>query len=133
KKEATFKEAPPSEKSVRRNDFLVCRGNGNIDLVGRGYFPTEDIPNTTFPDTIIASPVDQEKILPSFLETLWKQDSIREQIKSVARTTNGTFKINQRSLENIMIMIPPISLQREFSEKVLKIEESKAKHQTHLT
>lgn len=132
-KEATFKTDPPSEKSVRRNDFLVCRGNGNIDLVGRGYFPTEDMPNTTFPDTIIASPVDQEKILPKFLEILWKQESIREQIKSVARTTNGTFKINQRSLEGIKIIIPPIKIQREFSERVRRIEALRAKHQTHLS
>ena len=131
-KEATFKEAPPSEKSVRINDFLVCRGNGNIDLVGRGHFPTKNMPSMTFPDTMIASPIDQEKIFPEFLESLWKQDSIREQIKSVARTTNGTFKINQRSLENIRIIIPPIRLQREFTEKVWRIRETKAKHQTHL-
>lgn len=131
-KEATFKEAPPSEKSVRRNDFLVCRGNGNIDLVGRGHFPTEDMPNMTFPDTIIASPVDQGKLSPKFLETLWKQNSTREQIKSVARTTNGTFKINQRSLESIRIIVPPIGLQWEFSEKVRKIEEAKTKHLAHL-
>src|SRR5699024_3726707 len=131
-KEATFKEAPRSEKSVRINDFLVCRGNGNIDLVGRGHFPTKNMPSMTFPDTMIASPIDQEKIFPEFLESLWKQDSIREQIKSVARTTNGTFKINQRSLENIRIIIPPIRLQREITEKVWRIRETKAKHQTHL-
>jgi len=36
------------------SDFLVCRGNGNINLVGKGYFFPGVSEGVIFPDTIIA-------------------------------------------------------------------------------
>jgi hypothetical protein len=53
-KVAGFKSHPPREQSVRSSDFLICRGNGNASLVGRGHFPPFDMPDVTFPDTMIS-------------------------------------------------------------------------------
>jgi type I restriction enzyme, S subunit len=53
-KEAPFEATPPDEQRVRATDLLICRGNGNLRLVGKGYFPNEDMKDVTFPDTIIA-------------------------------------------------------------------------------
>jgi type I restriction enzyme S subunit len=39
-KMSTFRSPPPPDQSVDENDFLICRGNGNVRLVGKGYFPT---------------------------------------------------------------------------------------------
>ena len=38
-KESTFMSKPPANQSVSQSDFLICRGNGNVNLVGRGFFP----------------------------------------------------------------------------------------------
>jgi type I restriction enzyme S subunit len=49
-------------KSVNVCDFLICRGNGNVHLVGKGYFPTCSMIDVTFPDTMIAARTNPEYI-----------------------------------------------------------------------
>ena len=34
-----FRSSPPSQYRVNSSDLLICRGNGNRALVGRGFFP----------------------------------------------------------------------------------------------
>lgn len=97
-KDAYFEGNIPNDKYVSKDSFLICRGNGNLKMVGQGQFPTFDMPNTLFPDTMIAAQIDKSKIQPHFLKTIWSSPFVREQIESRARTTNGTFKINQKQL-----------------------------------
>src|SRR5690606_7045836 len=117
-KVGTFHSPPPPEQSVDPGDFLICRGNGNIRLVGRGQFPTRPMPEVTFPDTMIAARVSEQLVQPSFLQFVWNSSAVREQVESLARTTNGTFKVNQTMLEDITFMCPPLTLQRRFSDQV---------------
>lgn len=121
-----------ADKLVSTVDFLVCRGNGNLEMVGIGEFPIHDIPDTAFPDTIIASKINIEKINKWFLSQLWKTRFIRHQIEKGARTTNGTFKINQGLLENISLILPPIELQSIFSDTYSKTISHKIKLQHDL-
>lgn len=124
-KEGSFDECPPPEKRIKADEFYMCRGNGNKALVGRGVFAKEDIPELVFPDTIIAAQFDQERMLKSFLYYVWKQDSVREQIESAARTTNGTYKINQGIISSIRFALPPIDAQRTFENFVEQSDKSK--------
>ena len=116
-KEGLFERPPSDDKRVDHRDFLVCRGNGNLKLVGRGRFSTRSLPNTVFPDTIIASRIDFEQIDRAYLETLWESNFARRQIETQARTTSGIHKINQTALANMEIPIPPVDLQREFGKR----------------
>jgi type I restriction enzyme S subunit len=120
-KVAPFVTPPPDEQRVRTTDLLICRGNGNLRLVGKGYFPNEDMKEVTFPDTIIAARIDSDKIAPRFLEILWNSPATRRQIEALARTTNGTFKVNQGMLEKIRLLSPPLSAQRKFTDRLLFI------------
>jgi type I restriction enzyme, S subunit len=95
RKSSTFESRPGPDQSVRDEDFLICRGNGNLHLVGKGDFPSRRMPDVTFPDTMIAARPSRERIEPLFLEHLWNSTAVRSQIESLARTTNGTFKVNQ--------------------------------------
>jgi type I restriction enzyme, S subunit len=131
-KTSTFKSIAPFHQTVSDTDFLICRGNGNIHLVGKGYFPKESMPNTAFPDTIIAAKVKPEIINKFFLQHIWNSDFIRSQIESLARTTNGTFKVNQTMLESILLLIPPLPLQQKFTQRIEVIEQLKLKHQESL-
>lgn len=126
-KVSTFLSSPPGGQSVSSKDFLICRGNGNIKLVGRGQFPTCSMPKVTFPDTMIAARVSDQLIEPSFLQHVWNSIGVRQQIESLARTTNGTFKVNQTMLEWIMFISPPMPLQRQFTYSATAIEETKKK------
>lgn len=132
-KTSTFETQPPEDQSVDDADFLICRGNGNAGLVGKGYFPTSRMRDVTFPDTMIAARVDQERLEPRFVESVWSSRAVRRQIEAMARTTNGTFKINQAALERVELMLPPRDLQRSFARRAAAVDKLKAAHRASLT
>lgn len=129
---STFNQAPPAEQSVNECDLLICRGNGALRLVGRGYFPPRSLPNVTFPDTIIAARIAGEMIDLAYLQHLWNSPVVRLQLESSARTTNGTFKVNQTMLESIDLVTPPRSLQRKFAAVVNQVSSIRAVQETSL-
>lgn len=98
-------------------DFLVCRGNGNVNLVGKGHFYPGKRVDIMFPDTVIALTIKDGAVRKSFLEALWQTSFIRNQLEKAARTANGTYKINQKTLCQIDIICPPLEAQYDF-EKV---------------
>src|SRR5471030_473245 len=114
------------------NDFLLCRGNGNLNLVGKGYFFPSVSTDVIFPDTIIAVSIQPDAINRAFFETLWKTKFIRQQIENNARTTNGAHKVNQGVIENIKIIRPPIELQNQFAAIVKKVESIRSLYQQSL-
>ena len=120
-KTSTFMAKPPAAMRVSGDDFLICRGNGNLNLVGVGVSPGHDYPDLTFPDTVIAASFDAARVDPVYLEMAWKRPAVRRQVESVARTTNGTYKINQQSLGAVGIVIPPLSEQQEFTRRIRAI------------
>nr|WP_256735140.1 restriction endonuclease subunit S [Variovorax sp. dw_954] len=132
-KESTFETTPPGQKAVDARDFLICRGNGNLNLVGRGKFPPASMANTTFPDTMIAARVDPSRVERGYLQFVWHSIFLRRQVESAARTTNGTFKVNQTMLEEMRIPLPPIELQRKFGRFNQSIERLRADHQAALS
>ena len=113
-----FSVEPPADKRVTARDFLMCRGNGNKSLVGVGVFSEVARPNLVFPDTVIAGRVDPTKIAMPYLAAAWKQPEVRRQIAAAARTTNGTYKVNQQTLSSISLPVPPLSLQHKFASRV---------------
>lgn len=121
-KTSTFAERPPTGVSVDARDFLICRGNGNLKLVGRGCFPQGSMPDVTFPDTMIAGRISERMIDRAFLAQQWASAVVRRQLESVARTTNGTHKVNQTVLEGISLLLPPLDLQREFGLRMRQVE-----------
>ena len=112
RKTARFESEHAQEKTVRRADLLICRGNGNIGLVGRARRPTADMPDVAFPDTMIGASFDLNRVDLTFLEYLWDSDVVRGQVEQSARSTNGTHKINQGMVERIEIPLPSIGEQR---------------------
>lgn len=130
---STFEKPIPDTNRVLSTLFLICRGNGNRGLVGRGYFPREDLLDVGFPDTVIAAQPNLGVVVPLFLETAWSGQQARSQLEAAAKTTNGTFKINQSSLAGIKIPVPPLELQQTFATRVAAIERLKEAHRKHLT
>ena len=124
-KDGAFDIEPPIEKRVSAADFYMCRGNGNKNLVGVGAYSKYDRQDLVFPDTIIAATVDLQKVCLPYLFHAWKRPSIRKQIERSARTTNGTYKINQRVVSSVELSLPPMELQREFATFVEQSDKSK--------
>lgn len=121
-KESLFTAPLVPEQSVSRSSFLICRGNGNPELVGRGTFPTADMPDTAFPDTMIALRGVSSELSPGYLSALWATDYMRTQIKAAAKTTNGTYKISQGGILSFELPLPPLPLQTAFAEQAQRLE-----------
>lgn len=121
-KSGLFDRPTPVEQRVSSASLLICRGNGNINLVGRGHFPPVDSESVVFPDTIIAAKPSLARVTRGYLGHLWNTPFIRRQISSRARTTNGTYKVNQAALGQVQIPEPPMPLQQDFSEKLASID-----------
>lgn len=120
-KSGVFAIEPPPGKRVTDRDFLMCRGNGNKALVGVGAYSKENRPDLVFPDTVIAGAVDTTLVKLPFLEAAWKGQSVRSQVEAVARTTNGTYKVNQKTLGGVIVAVPPLDLQEAFRARIDRI------------
>jgi type I restriction enzyme, S subunit len=95
---------------IAKGDYLVVRGNGSKQLVGRGGLVDVDAA-TAYPDTLIRVRFDHDKVLAEYAALLWESAFVRRQIEAAARTTAGIYKINQRDLEQLELPIPVISEQ----------------------
>ena len=126
-KAGTFDVVPPTDKRVTSCDFMMCRGNGNKALVGAGVYSDVDRMDLVFPDTVIAGKVDTTRVLMPYLAMIWNSKAIRGQIERLARTTNGTYKVNQQALSGVEIPLPPLSLQQEFARRVEAIAAARRK------
>ena len=122
RKDGTFEEMPQADKRVSSRDFYICRGNGNKKLVGVAAFAEEDHPDLVFPDTMIAVTVNDSTVCQSYLAYEWAQPNVRRQIESKARTTNGTFKINQKTIAGVQIPLPPLEEQIKFADFVARVD-----------
>ncbi|WP_426938982.1 restriction endonuclease subunit S [Pseudarthrobacter sp. S3] len=132
-KSSTFDKPLPDSNRVSSGLLLICRGNGNRALVGKGYFPRADIADVGFPDTVIAAEPNMEVVEPFFLEVAWGLPEVRAQLEAAAKTTNGTFKINQTSLTEIQLPLPSLELQQTFATRIAAVERLKENHRKHLT
>ena len=50
---------------------------------------------------------------------------MRSQIEAGARTTNGTYKINQKVIASVEIVHPPLDLQHQFAVFVAQTDQQK--------
>jgi type I restriction enzyme, S subunit len=125
-KESTFASPIASSDEVRSVDFLVCRGNGNRMLVGAGCFPLRDMPGVAFPDTAIAVRPAASLLDRAYFSALWGTSFVRRQIDAIAKTTNGTFKINQAGLADIRVLLPELERQSAFARHAEAVESIKS-------
>ncbi len=88
---------------VREGDFLIARGNGSKQLVGRGCSVPALEHDVAFPDTMIRLRVDTSVINVSFFSYVWNSPLLRQQIEGAARTTAGIYKINQGQILNFIV------------------------------
>ena len=103
---------------VKHGDFLIIRGNGSQDLVGRGALAVNPPTETAYPDTLIRIRPDERLLLSRYLAFVWDTEAVRSQIKDAARTTTGLWKVSQGDLESIEIPLPSLPEQQEIVRRV---------------
>ena len=100
--------------SLSKGDFLISRSNTK-ELVGLVGIFDEERTDISFPDTMMRLPVDERKILKSFLEVVLQSRRGRlHMMRSAAGTSDSMKKINRKTLGSCVVPVPNITVQEQF-------------------
>ena len=118
----SLNELPDPEYLLRDNDIIFVRSNGNKELVGRclAIYPGS-IP-VTYSGFCIRYRLTSTNIDTPYLLQVLKTDSIRK--KMTGRGANIQ-NLNQQTLSQLLVPIPPLSLQNEFAAFVERVDQQK--------
>ena len=118
----SLNELPDPEYLLRDNDIIFVRSNGNKELVGRclAIYPGS-IP-VTYSGFCIRYRLTSTNIDTPYLLQVLKTDSIRK--KRTGRGANIQ-NLNQQTLSQLLVPIPPLSLQNEFAAFVERVDQQK--------
>ena len=105
-------------------DFLFVRVNGNPVNVGRCAFFRAIGEPVYHNDHIIRVRFNKE-IDPQYLSHILNGSYGKDQIRSKVKTSAGQYTVSQDGLGEIVIPVPPLSLQREFAAFVAKVDKLK--------
>lgn len=102
--------------AIQAGDFFVSRGNGSLDLVGRGTLAQSAPDITVFPDTMIRLRLVSSS--RDWMERCWQSRRIRSQIERAAKTTAGIYKINQGDIGRFIVPLAPSDEQAEIVSEI---------------
>ena len=86
--------------------------------VGRGGLVVACMHDIAYPDTMIRVRPAPDRLIPAYLQLIWRSRPIREQIEGVARTTAGIWKVSQTDLERIRVPTPTVDQQEAIVRRV---------------
>lgn len=97
--------------TLKAGDILLVRGNGNISLVGKAGIVARDMPGLIYPDILMRIR------LANFVESTYMIEllncrMLRDQIENAARTTVGTYKVNNQQIRQLWLALPPYKEQQ---------------------
>jgi type I restriction enzyme S subunit len=96
---------------IRESDFFVSRGNGSLELVGRGSPAQAPREAVIFPDTMMRIRFSQVVNVGPWFHALWTTRLVRSQIEKRVKTTAGIYKMAQPELASITVPLPPLAEQ----------------------
>ena len=118
----SLNEMPSEEYLLKDDDIVFVRSNGNKALVGRSVAVYPGDVTTTFSGFCIRYRKHDEAVTIPYLLRVLKTDSIRR--KMAGRGANIQ-NLNQQLLGTLIIPVPPIEFQNEFSDFVEQVDKSK--------
>ena len=118
----SLNEIPSEEYLLKDDDIVFVRSNGNKALVGRSVAVYPGDVKTTFSGFCIRYRKHDDAVIIPYLLRALKADSIRR--KMAGRGANIQ-NLNQQILGTLLIPVPPIEIQNEFSDFIKQVDKSK--------
>ena len=118
----SLNEMPSEEYLLKDGDIVFVRSNGNKDLVGRSLAIYPGKLPTTFSGFCIRYRIHDDEITVPYLLRVLKMESMR---KKMAGRGANIQNLNQQILGTLVIPVPPIELQNQFSDFTQAIDKSK--------
>lgn len=103
---------------ICESDFFVSRGNGSLELVGRGSPAQKPKQAIIFPDTMMRIRFTEVASVGPWFHALWSTRLVRRQIEKRVKTTAGIYKMAQPELASITIPLPPLAEQSRIVTEV---------------
>lgn len=123
-------QAPSKEYLLKDEDIIFVRSNGNKNLVGRCVVVYPGDAALTFSGFCIRFRKSSDKLMTIYLLYVLKCASVRRLL--LGRGANIQ-NLNQQILKQLKVPVPPISLQAQFVEIIIEIENQKKQIQQALT
>ena len=110
---------------VRYGDILFCRSSLVAEGIGKASIIPENVQEKVlFECHVIRLPLDLNKCVPEFIQTLSTTDFFRNQVIAQSKTATMT-TIGQDGILKTDIILPPVDKQREFYDFVKQVHKSK--------
>ena len=111
---------------LQDGDILIVRSNGSKDLVGRNMIVYTLGKEITYSGFCIRCRVNRDYIMPLFLNRILSNRNTMKILRQEGQGCNIS-NINQKILSSLSIILPPLSIQHEFSARIDSVESMKAK------
>ena len=108
--------------SLKPEDILTVRSNGNIELIGRCILVGEVTEKTSHSGFTIRIRLSNGKVLPRYLCHFMKSAGSRKRLTDGGTGTNIK-SLNQRMLSSWVVPLPPIAAQRAIVENLERLSE----------
>ena len=118
----TLNEMPSDDYLLKDDDIVFVRSNGNKALVGRSVAVHPGETPTTFSGFCIRYRIVEPVITVPYLLRVLKSESVR---KKMAGRGANIQNLNQQILGTVAVPIPPMELQKQFSNFMEQIDKSK--------
>ncbi len=120
---------------IQSGDILLVRGNGSLDLVAKCGIVTDCRENCIYPD-ILMKLRPNALILPRFLVYAINSPYVSYQVRGLAKTTSGIFKVSGSSVCSFQMVVPPLLEQEDILDflehSLLKISECRGDAQREI-
>ena len=117
-------DAINKEYLLQNDDILFVRSNGNKQLIARNILVKTNNLNVTFSGFCIRARITRNDVSAFFINSLLKLPTSHEALTLKGRGCNIS-NLNQTTLNDYEIILPPLPLQQSFAQKVESIERQK--------
>ena len=107
-----------------KDDVLITEG-GDPDKVGRGAIIKNPLENCIHQNHIFRVRLNKLIVLPVFFAEYLQHQKLKRYFLSCAKQTTGIASINMKQLKSLPVLLPPIKLQRQFSDFIQQVEKAK--------
>jgi len=116
---------------LKAGDVLLTEG-GDPDKLGRGAVWSSEVPNCIHQNHIFRVRVLSENLTPLYLSKLCGSTYGKHYFLKSGKQTTGIASINKTQLNRFPVLLPPITLQNQFAERIKAIEAQKQQAQLNL-
>lgn len=127
---STVKKIDVTDEEISRyrllkDDVLITEG-GDPDKVGRGAIIKNPLENCIHQNHIFRVRLNKLIVLPVFFAEYLQHQKSKRYFLSCAKQTTGIASINMKQLKSLPVLLPPIKLQRQFSDFIQQVDKAKS-------